>query len=137
MADKKNRVTSYQGIPVSYEPWGPYTKKYRKNLPPECFLWVEDPKKKSTWKYPYRFGAGGIDPKMGLFRKAGPISYYGVAAARQMAAGARSGVKAPAWLRKKLDAMAKALKMGPYSREEILDIYAAIFAEMEHRKCQE
>jgi len=137
MADKKNRVTSYRGIPVSYKPWGPYIDKYRKNLPPDCFLWVEDPKKKSTWKYPYRFGAGGVNPKTGLFRKAGPISYYGVVAARQMAAGARSGVKAPAWLRKKLDDLAKGLKMGPYSKEEIVDIYKAILVEIKYQKCQE
>jgi len=116
--EQRQRVTSVGGIPVSYKPWG---KVIKSRLPAACFLVVGDPQKKTTWKLPYREGAGGIDPKTKMYRKAGPINYHGVRAAIAAIAGARTGkpMRIPAAARKKIDRIAKALGLGEEFIEEM------------------
>ena len=60
-------------------------------LPPQCFLWIEDRTKKSTWHLPYREGTGGIDPETKMYRKAGPINLNALRAISQAIGGARTG----------------------------------------------
>jgi len=51
-----------------------WSKVDKSRLPMECFLWVDDPSKRETWRLPVYEGAGGIDPKNGLFRERGEIN---------------------------------------------------------------
>lgn len=73
---------------ISEKPWGDVDKT---KLPKECFLYVEDPEKKSTWKLPVYEGAGEIGEE-GLYEGRGPLNRNGVYAAAAAMAGAH-GVK--------------------------------------------
>ncbi len=57
-------------------------------LPSSCFLMVGDKDKKGTWHLPVYMGAGGIEPKTGMYREAGEINLQALRAAD---ATARSG----------------------------------------------
>lgn len=75
----------------------------RTRLPASCFLWVDDPQKKGTWHFPVYEGAGGIDPKTGMYREAGELNLWALRAAN---AGARSGrMKVPASVKARLESL--------------------------------
>lgn len=63
----------------------------KSKLPASCFLWIEDPKKKSTWHLPYREGIGGINPETGTYRQAGAVDIKALRAVSQVISGARTG----------------------------------------------
>ena len=46
----------------------------KSQLPPQCYLWIEDRDKKNTWHIPFREGIGDIDPATKMYSKAGPIN---------------------------------------------------------------
>jgi hypothetical protein len=102
---------------VSKKPWGKIKKS---KLPASCFLWVEDEKKKNTWHLPYKEGAGGIDQKTGMYRKAGKINVNAVRAIIQALGGARTGkaMKVPANVRNKAESLAKRLNIGKFGKNE-------------------
>lgn len=61
-------------------------------LPAGCFLYVPDVSKRSTWKLPYREGAGEIGED-GMYKKVGSINKGAIRALLALAGGARGGVK--------------------------------------------
>ena len=73
---------------ISDKPWGDVDKT---KLPQECFLYVGDPERKSTWKLPVYEGEGEIG-EGGLYERRGPLNRNGVYAAAAAMAGAH-GVK--------------------------------------------
>ncbi len=86
-----NAVAKKQGkekAQISDKPWGDVDKT---KLPKECFLYVEDSEKKSTWKMPVYEGAGSIGED-GMYSKRGALNKNGVHAAAAAMAGAH-GVK--------------------------------------------
>lgn len=94
---------------ASDEDW---SKVDRKRLPRECFLWVEDREKKGTWHFPVYLGAGGIDPKTGLYREAGELNLQALAAAE---AAARCGkMKIPASVTARLHSLVALYGEGHY-----------------------
>lgn len=101
-------------------------------LPASCFLWVEDPDKKSTWHLPVYEGAGGVDPSTGLYKERGPLNANAVRAALSAVAGGRTGkpMNVPADAIKKLKSLAKGLGIGK-AAEEIF-ILAAVAGIKEH-----
>lgn len=103
------KPTSVRGIPISYKDWGSVDKG---KLPATSFFNVPDREKTSTWSYPYREGAGGIDSETGRYTKAGDINYYGVVAALAAAHGARGGSSAPQPLRGKIESLASEMGIG-------------------------
>lgn len=82
----------------------PFTSSEIKKLPKQSFLWIVDPKKKSTWHLPYRYGEGGINPKTGMFNKAGRVNRTALLAIASAVAGKRSGItlNLPNEIKKKL-----------------------------------
>ena len=72
----------------SKKAWGEIDKT---KLPKECFFIVEDPELKSSWKLPYREGAGEIDPETGMYSEVGEININGLRAVVAAIHGARSG----------------------------------------------
>jgi hypothetical protein len=86
----------------------------KKKLPAQCFLWVEDRTKKSTWHLPYREGTGGIDPETGLYRKAGPVNLNALRAIAQAMGGARTGtpMTIPKEIKSKIDKLLKEYGIG-------------------------
>jgi len=70
-------------IEVSNKPWR--TIGYAKRLPKECFLYVPDPEKKSTWKFPVYEGKNPDSD--GNFQDRGPLNWHALrnAAARLIA----------------------------------------------------
>ena len=91
--------------------WGDVDKS---KLPAACFLWVEDPDKKSTWHLPVYMGAGGIDSKSGMYRRRGPVNLGALRAASSAIAGGRTGkpMSVPASVKAKLHALLKAHNIG-------------------------
>ena len=87
---------------VSDAPWSSVDKS---KLPKSAFLWVEDPKKKSTWHLPYKDAQGNIN--LGALR-----------AISAAVAGARTGtpMSIPADVRKKIDGLLKKYKIGEYAK---------------------
>ncbi len=85
-------------------------------LPSQCFLWIEDRLKKSTWHLPYREGAGGIDPNTGMYRKAGPINLNALRAISQAIGGARTGspMVIPKEIRNKITKLLKEFNIGRF-----------------------
>lgn len=61
----------------SETPWGEVDKT---KLPASCFLYVGDPEKKSTWKFPVYEGAGEMDSE-GMYTSRGPLNVDGLASA--------------------------------------------------------
>lgn len=92
----------------------------KSKLPASCFLWVEDPKKKTTWHLPYREGEGGINPETGMYNKAGPVNINALRAIAQAVGGARTGtpMKLPAEIRTKINRLLKRYKIGEYAKQE-------------------
>ena len=113
---------------VSTRSWASINKS---KLPASCFLWVPDPKKKTTWKLPYREGAGGIDPKTGMYRKAGPININAIRAIMASLGGAHTGkpMRVPASVRAKAIALAKKYKIGKY-KENMFQVKTLLVAEV-------
>lgn len=112
---------------TSTKSWAQVNKS---KLPASCFLWVSDKEKKSTWKLPYREGAGGIDPKTGMYRSDGPINLNAVRAIMSALGGARTGkaMNVPADVRKRAEALAKKYKIGKY-KESMFMVKYMIVAE--------
>ena len=100
---------------ISNKSWASVDKS---KLPSGCFLWVEDPDKKSTWHLPYREGSGEL--KDGMYTAAGPINAGAVRAIQAALGGARSGkaMSVPDEVRKKAENLAKQLKIGKYAEAE-------------------
>jgi len=111
-----NKLESILEQAVSTRSWAKVNKS---KLPASCFLWVPDPKKKSTWKLPYREGAGGIDSKTGMYKKAGPINLNAIRAILAAIGGARTGkpMSVPTSVRKRVEALAKKYKIGKYKEK--------------------
>jgi len=102
----------------------------KSKLPASCYLWVEDPDKKTTWHLPVYEGAGGIDPETGMYRERGEINLNALRAASAAVAGARTGkpMDIPAEVRAKLDGLLKKYKIGKYS-ESIIDEFTESLKE--------
>lgn len=101
---------------VSHRSWAEIDKA---KLPKDCFLWVEDPDKKTTWHLPYREGTGGIDSATGMYKKAGAINVGAVRAILEALGGARTGkpMRVPAEVKKKAYNIAKQLRIGTPAEE--------------------
>jgi len=92
---------------ISSKSWGLVNKS---KLPKVCFLWIEgDGKTKDQWHLPVYEGAGGINPKTGMYRKRGPLNRNAVKAAWAAIHGARTGksMRVPSAVRTKLEALRK------------------------------
>ena len=91
----------------------------RSKLPASCYLWSPDPKKKSTWKLPYREGAGGINEKTGMYRKAGPVNLSAIRAIMGAIGSADQGkpMSVPASVYKRAEALAKRHRIGKYKEK--------------------
>lgn len=116
MDSLRSKVSRILEQAVSKKSWAGVNKS---KLPASCFLWVEDPKKKATWHLPYKEGAGGINPKTGMYRSAGLININAVRQIMAVLGGARvkpgfKKFKAPASVVAKAKALAKRLKIGEY-----------------------
>jgi regulator of replication initiation timing len=85
----------------------------KSKLPAKCFLWVEDPKDKSTWHLPYREGAGSIGPD-GMYSEAGPVNLGALRAIAAAVGGARSGkpMDLPPEIKAKMMRLMKQYKIG-------------------------
>ena len=92
----------------------------KSQLPYQCFLWVEDKNKKSTWHLPYREGTGGIDPDTKMFRRAGPVNLNALRAVSQAIGGARTGtpMNIPAQIKAKIKKLLKQYKIGDYKESK-------------------
>jgi len=103
---------------ASSKPWSGVDKS---KLPAACFLWVEDPGKKSTWHLPYREGDGGVDPTTGMYRKAGPVNINALRAVAAAVGGARTGEKMtiPSQIRRKIENLLKQYKIGKYAEHNM------------------
>ena len=116
MKDFKTKIEKVVKIveqSASNKSWATINKT---KLPSSCFLWVEDPKKRSTWHLPYKEGTGGIDSKTGMYRKAGVVNLGAVRAILAALAGARTGkpMRVPTSVRKRVEALAKRFKIGKF-----------------------
>ena len=113
---------------TSNAPWANVDKT---KLPAACFLWVEDPKRKSTWHLPYREGAGGIDPNTGMYRRAGLINLSALRAVAAALGGARTGkpMSVPAAVRSKIERLLKRYKIGQYAEHEEREMRGQLFVE--------
>jgi len=89
-------------------------------LPPQCFLWIEDRTKKSTWHLPYREGTGGIDPNTKMYRKAGPINLNALRAISQAIGEARTGspMSIPKEIRNKITKLLKEFNIGEFKESK-------------------
>lgn len=103
-------------LEVSTASWASVDKS---RLPAACFLWVEDPKKKSTWHLPVYMGAGGLD-KDGMYRRRGELNLNALRAASAAIAGARTGqaMNVPASVKATLKRLLKQNKVGEESHYE-------------------
>jgi len=92
----------------------------KSKLPKECFLWVEDPNKKSTWHLPYREGAGGIDPKTGMYKSAGAVNLNALRAISAAVGGARTGtpMNIPSEIKGKVQKLLKDNNIGDQKTKE-------------------
>ena len=99
---------------VSNRSWATVDKP---SLPASCYLWVEDPKKKTTWRLPVYEGGGGIDPKTGMYRQRGELNLGALRAASAAVAGARTGtpMSIPTSVKAKLISLLKTHKIGQFA----------------------
>lgn len=90
-------------------------------LPRQCFLWTEDPDRKSTWHLPYREGAGGIDPKTGMYEKAGPVNLGALRAIASAIAGGGTdaAMNVPSQIRSKINKLLKRYKIGRFQESYV------------------
>jgi hypothetical protein len=104
-------------LEASEAPWAAVDKS---KLPMSCFLWVEDPNKKSTWHLPYREGIGGIDSETGMYKQAGDVNLNALRAIAQAIGGARTGepMNLPPEIKSKVSRILKRYKIGDISRRE-------------------
>jgi len=118
---------------VSKKPWGKIKKS---KLPASCFLWVEDKDKKESWHLPYKEGAGGIDPKTGMYRKAGKINVNAVRTIIQALGGARTGeaMKVPDSVKKQAESLAKRLGIGKFGKKDEAILIFNNFKELKRLK---
>jgi hypothetical protein len=81
----------------------------RSRFPKECFLWIEDPVKKSTWYLPYREGAGTIDLKTGMYKSAGGININALRAISEAINGSKTGtpMNIPSEIKSKIQKLLK------------------------------
>lgn len=102
---------------TSNRPWSAVDKS---KLPAACFLWVEDPKKKSTWHLPYKEGAGSIDPTTEMYRSAGPVNLNALRAISTAVAGSRTGkaMSVPSAVRTKINRLLKQYKIGKFADQK-------------------
>ena len=122
MRSKKQRILNLNKIErmleqtTSTRNWATVNKS---RLPASCFLWAPDPKKKSTWRLPYREGAGGVDPKTGAYRKAGPVNLNAIRAIMAAIDGAHTGkpMSVPVSVHKRAEALVKRYKIGKYKEK--------------------
>ena len=103
-------------------------RKMRKtNLPRNCFLWVEDETKRSTWHIPYREGAGEIDKKSGYFESAGAVNLNVLRAVAQIIESPPGGeeIQLPAKIKSKINHVLEANKVGRFNDggEELMEIH--------------
>ena len=79
----------------------------KSNLPMSAFLWVEDPKKKTTWHLPYKDENGNVN--LGALR-----------AVSAALGGARSGkpMNIPSEVRSKINRLLKQYKIGKYASDK-------------------
>lgn len=103
---------------VSNKAWGAADKA---KLPAECFLHVPDKEKRSTWGFPYREGAGAVDPKTGVHEGAGPVNVGAVRAILAAVGGARTADASA--VKGKIDAIVKELREGGYARAMVAKAY--------------
>ncbi len=94
-------------------------KTIRKNqLPRQAFLWIEDEAKRTTWHFPYREGADGVDPATGEYRKVGAVNLEALRAISQvMKDTANTPMKIPPEIKSKIDKLFKRYKIGQYAHE--------------------
>lgn len=102
---------------TSAESWAAVDKT---KLPAKCFLWIEDPGKKSTWHLPYREGEGAIDPETGMYERPGPVNINALRAIAGAVAGARTGepMNLPEEIKSKINRLLKRYKVGDYNKQE-------------------
>ena len=71
------RAAIWKSVSLSDKPWEGVDKS---KLPKSCFLYVGDPDKKSTWKFPVYEGAGSLTED-GVYERRGPLNRNALAAA--------------------------------------------------------
>lgn len=96
------------------------TKINRAKLPADCFLWVEDEKKRSTWMLPYREGAGEIDPRTGMYESAGPVNLKALCAINAVLSEKQGGkpVSIPQRIKSKIKRLLKQYSIGEHAPME-------------------
>ena len=112
----------------SGKPWANVSKA---NLPRSAFLWVEDPKRKSTWHLPYREGTGGIDPATEMYRQAGAVNLAALRAIAAAIGGARTGtpMAMPSQVRSKITNLLKKYKIGKFKENMPMKIHGTELTE--------
>jgi hypothetical protein len=105
---------------ASTRPWSTIDKT---KLPKECFLWIENPDKKTTWHLPYKEGTGGIDPETGMYLRAGAVNITALRAISQAVGGARTGtpMNVPAEIRAKIKRLLKKYRIGEYKESAMME----------------
>lgn len=78
-----------KAVQFSDRSWGSVNKS---KLPRSCYL-IAKGDKKENWHLPYREGAGGINPKTGMYRSAGPVNKGALRAISGVLGGAREKKK--------------------------------------------
>lgn len=109
----ETRVFELMEQEASTKPW---TQVDKTKLPKGAFLWIVDPDKKSTWKLPYREGAGGIDSDTGMYIQAGPVNLGALRAIAVVLGGARTGtpMTVPPEIKSKITKLLKKYKIGKF-----------------------
>jgi len=102
---------------ASNRPWSAVDKS---KLPAACFLWIEDPKKKSTWHLPYKEGAGSINPATGMYATAGQVNLNALRAIAQAVGGSRTGkpMSVPGPVKTKINRLLKQYKIGKFAEQK-------------------
>ena len=95
-------------------------------LPSQSFLWIEDREDRRKWHLPYREGAGGIDPKTKLFRRAGAVNLNALRAIDTIINKSNSVMPSiiPKEIRTKIIKLLKEFNIGKYAesrRNNIMD----------------
>lgn len=122
MKSKRQRILNLNKIEHMLEQTAStrdWAKVNKSKLPMSCFLWSPDPKKRSTWKLPYREGAGGINEKTGIYRKAGLVNLSAIRAIMKAIGGAQTGkpMSVPTSVYKRAEALAKKHRIGKYNEK--------------------
>jgi len=106
---------------VSLKPWR--KTGYAKKLPASCFLYVPDPKKRSTWKFPV-FEGEDMDPKTGRYRKRGKLNWNALRNAAARLAAIINRIKQGRGF--KSMSLAEARKMVAVVKKKIAALYRRI-----------